>query len=379
MWSHHRLLSSESASRTFSHFSMSSTSHHRRRSSLVGTSDSFASSTSLRTPSLGLSASNSFVNSTTAAAACRSYTESTGRITRTTNDVKSTCCLLDRLLQSRFPTNLPTEYTFEYPSKLNCITAHETFEQQHDWPLSLRQLQQTWRLNYQEAAIYLQEGANNEKHAQHPANHMQMHFYHLVHHPIYKFLDICSAIALICVTAIENPGSSLPQLSHNVSESTNRSANRKWSQFLFVQFEIINHRWMRIQCRLSVELGILILITILIWLKYKWMGASCFFAHRRSCLKAFSLLAMLGEIALMYFRQKVHIRPWRALRILFLIDCSQFDQTRRSFRHFLTSLPNACHVLVAMLLLLINFALIGHFLFYDSPVRALQNRSMYVD
>jgi hypothetical protein len=127
----------------------------------------------------------------------------------------------------------------------------------------------------------------------------------------------------------------------------------------------------RFQIRLGIELSLLIVITLLLWLKFKWMGASCFFAHRRSCLKAFSLSAMLLEIGLMYFRQKVHIRPWRALRILFLIDCGQFDQTRRSFRHFLTSLPNACHVLVAMFVLLINFALIGHFMFYDSPVRTI--------
>lgn len=63
----------------------------------------------------------------------------------------------------------------------------------------------TWELNYQEAAIYLQEGENNDKYSTHPRDFNALPAYKIAHKKIFYALDLFAALLVMGLAACERP------------------------------------------------------------------------------------------------------------------------------------------------------------------------------
>ncbi|XP_052739234.1 two pore calcium channel protein 1-like isoform X5 [Bicyclus anynana] len=62
-----------------------------------------------------------------------------------------------------------------------------------------------WEMNYHEAAIYLEEGLNNEKFDSHPSSPEELPAYLRVHNPWYHGLDLLASLVLILLAFSEEP------------------------------------------------------------------------------------------------------------------------------------------------------------------------------
>jgi len=63
----------------------------------------------------------------------------------------------------------------------------------------------TWELNYQEAAIYLQEGENNDKYNTHPRDFRALPAYKISHHKIFYLMDMFAALLVMALAGCERP------------------------------------------------------------------------------------------------------------------------------------------------------------------------------
>lgn len=62
-----------------------------------------------------------------------------------------------------------------------------------------------WCLNYQEAAVYLQEGENNDKYDTHPSNYEALPAYQVAHNHWFHVLDLFASILLLSLALCESP------------------------------------------------------------------------------------------------------------------------------------------------------------------------------
>lgn len=62
-----------------------------------------------------------------------------------------------------------------------------------------------WQMNYHEAAIFLEEGQNNEKFDSHPQHPSALPAYLLVHNSWYYGLDLATSILLLLLALVEEP------------------------------------------------------------------------------------------------------------------------------------------------------------------------------
>lgn len=67
------------------------------------------------------------------------------------------------------------------------------------------QAAKSWELNYREAAIFLEEGINNDKLTSHPNSHEALPAYLLVHNYWYYALDLVAALLLVSLAFTEKP------------------------------------------------------------------------------------------------------------------------------------------------------------------------------
>ena len=65
--------------------------------------------------------------------------------------------------------------------------------------------QQRWDLNYHEAAIYVQEGENNDKFTAHPNSHDELPGYLITHNTGFYLLDLFAALLLMSLALVEEP------------------------------------------------------------------------------------------------------------------------------------------------------------------------------
>lgn len=69
----------------------------------------------------------------------------------------------------------------------------------------------------QEAAIYLQEGENNDKFYTHPRSHDALPAYQIAHNRLFHTLDLCAAILIMLLAACERPAVDFLKLPVGVS------------------------------------------------------------------------------------------------------------------------------------------------------------------
>ena len=87
------------------------------------------------------------------------------------------------------------------------------FTELHSFPaiehLHHDEVSKSWELNYREAAIFLEEGINNDKLTSHPQCHEALPAYLVVHNKWYYLLDLVASLILILLAFTEKPANPL--------------------------------------------------------------------------------------------------------------------------------------------------------------------------
>ncbi|XP_049879411.1 two pore channel protein 1-like isoform X3 [Pectinophora gossypiella] len=190
-----------------------------------------------------------------------------------------------------------------------------------------------WEMNYHEAAIYLEEGLNNEKFDSHPSSPEELPAYLRVHNPWYHGLDLLASLVLILLAFTEDPAVpafELPVWAHG-----------------------------------TIELMALTVIGVELHLKLKWIGWGTILKHKRTMIKGITLLIMVLEAVVVLCRQSSHFRVTRALRPIFLVDTRHCGGVRRFIRQILQSLPPIVDMLGLLMFFVVTYSLLGYYLFSE--------------
>uniref|UniRef100_A0A8C8R9M3 Two pore segment channel 1 n=1 Tax=Pelusios castaneus TaxID=367368 RepID=A0A8C8R9M3_9SAUR len=183
-----------------------------------------------------------------------------------------------------------------------------------------------WEMNYQEAAIYLQEGENNDKFFTHPKNAKALAAYLFVHnHPFY-LMELTTALLLLLLSLCEAPAVPILRLG--------------------------------IYVHATLELFALVVVVFELSMKMRWMGFYTYIRHKRTMVKTCVLLVQFIEAIVVLVRQTSHVRITRALRCIFLVDCRYCGAVRRNLRQIFQSLPPFIDILLLLLFFMVIFAIL---------------------
>ncbi|XP_052334836.1 two pore channel protein 1 isoform X2 [Oncorhynchus keta] len=192
-------------------------------------------------------------------------------------------------------------------------------------------LQQSWEMNYQEAAIYLQEGENNDKFFTHPRNPKALAAYLFAHNHLFYMMELLTGVLLMVLSLCEAPA--VPSL----------------------RLDVYVHA--------TLELLALVMVAFELCMKLRWLGFHTFIRHKRTMVKTCVLLLQFVEAIVVLIRQTSHLRVTRALRPIFLVDCRYCGAVRRNLRQIFQSLPPFIDILLLLLFFMVIFAILGFCLF----------------
>ncbi|XP_048257055.1 two pore calcium channel protein 1-like isoform X1 [Haliotis rufescens] len=205
-------------------------------------------------------------------------------------------------------------------------TSYEDADQQ------LREInrRKRWQLNYQEAAIFLQEGENNDKYYTHPHSHDALPAYEVAHNRWFYALDFVAALLVLGLAMCERPAVTYLSLPVGVHG--------------------------------SLELLGLLILSLDLGIRIKWLGWRTCLRHKRTVIKATTLLIMGIEAIVVLVRQTNHFRVTRALRPLFLIHSHYCRGVRRISRQVLQSMPPILDMIFLLLFFMLIFSILGFYL-----------------
>ncbi|XP_023674431.1 two pore channel protein 1 isoform X4 [Paramormyrops kingsleyae] len=192
-------------------------------------------------------------------------------------------------------------------------------------------LRQNWEMNYQEAAIYLQEGENNDKFFTHPRNRKALTAYLFAHNHGFYMMELTTGLLLMVLSMCEAPA--VPSL----------------------RLDVYVHA--------PLELLALAMVAFELCMKMRWLGLHTFIRHRRTMVKTCVLFLQFVEAIVVLVRQMSHLRVTRALRPIFLVDCRYCGAVRRNLRQIFQSLPPFIDILLLLLFFMLIFSILGFYLF----------------
>ncbi|XP_063000424.1 two pore channel protein 1 [Elgaria multicarinata webbii] len=188
-----------------------------------------------------------------------------------------------------------------------------------------------WEMNYQEAAIYLQEGENNDKFFTHPKDAKALAAYLFVHNHLFYLMELTTALLLLLLSLCEAPAVPMLRLG--------------------------------IYIHATLELLALTVVVFELSMKMRWLGFQTYIRHKRTMVKTCVLLLQFVEAIVVLVRQTSHVRITRALRCIFLVDCRYCGAIRRNLRQIFQSLPPFIDILLLLLFFMVIFAILGFYLF----------------
>ncbi|XP_032096392.1 two pore calcium channel protein 1 isoform X2 [Sapajus apella] len=192
-----------------------------------------------------------------------------------------------------------------------------------------------WEMNYQEAAIYLQEGENNDKFFTHPKDAKALAAYLFAHNHLFYLMELATALLLLLLSLCEAPAVPVLRLG--------------------------------IYVHATLELFALMVVVFELCMKLRWLGLHTFIRHKRTMVKTSVLVVQFVEAIVVLVRQTSHVRVTRALRCIFLVDCRYCGGVRRNLRQIFQSLPPFMDILLLLLFFMIIFAILGFYLFSSNP------------
>ncbi|KAL2095381.1 hypothetical protein ACEWY4_010100 [Coilia grayii] len=203
-------------------------------------------------------------------------------------------------------------------------------------PRTQTSLQQSWEMNYQEAAIYLEEGENNDKFFTHPRSPRALSAYLFAHNHLFYLMELVTGVLLMLLSLSEAPA--VPSL----------------------RLDVYVHA--------TLELLALVMVAFELCMKLRWLGFHTFIRHKRTMVKTCVLFIQFIEAIVVLVRQTSHLRVTRALRPIFLVDCRYCGAVRRNLRQIFQSLPPFIDILLLLLFFMVIFAILGFFLFSSNQV-----------
>jgi hypothetical protein len=106
-----------------------------------------------------------------------------------------------------------------------------------------------WEMNHQEAAIFLQEGQDNDKFYAHPKNQNALPAYFIAHNKVFYAIDFIAAMMLLSLSLLEKPAViTVPiAVSYNpqqINHTCNDVLGKLWNTCTstYFSFENWNHR-----------------------------------------------------------------------------------------------------------------------------------------
>ncbi|XP_066018881.1 two pore channel protein 1 isoform X2 [Pocillopora verrucosa] len=189
---------------------------------------------------------------------------------------------------------------------------------------------------YQNAAILLKEGKNNDRFATHPTP-QKLRWYLLAHSRYFYVLELTAALFLLALGLTEKP----PALK-------------------------ANNLSLPVEVHAALEVLSLMIVFAGLAVKLKWQGVKLFFTHKRTLLKVFIWCVVFIEAIVVLVRRENHFRVTRSLRPLFLIDTHYCFGVRRVLRQILLSLPPILDMLFLLFFIMVIFAMLGFYLFSDN-------------
>ena len=194
---------------------------------------------------------------------------------------------------------------------------------------------ETWEINYREAAIFLEEGKNNDKFLHHPRDREALPAYLLVHSQWFNIIDLCVSLVILLLGFVEQDSGT--------------------EQIPFLKVPIQVHS--------SIELCGLILMIVQLYLKTRWIGFRSFLKHKRTLIKGVTLSVMIVEAIVVLLRNKNHFRVTRSLRVLFVCDTYYCGGVRRFIRQIFKSLPPIIDMLGLLLFIMLIYSVMGFYMF----------------
>ncbi|XP_077164863.1 two pore channel protein 1 isoform X1 [Paroedura picta] len=188
-----------------------------------------------------------------------------------------------------------------------------------------------WEMNYQEAAIYFQEGENNDKFFTHPKDAKALAAYLFVHNHLFYLMELTTALMLLLLSLCEAPAVPMLRLG--------------------------------IYIHATLELLALAIVVFELSMKMRWLGFHTYIRHKRTMVKTCVLFLQFIEAIVVLVRQTSHVRITRALRCIFLVDCRYCGAVRRNLRQIFQSLPPFIDILLLLLFFMVIFAILGFYLF----------------
>uniref|UniRef100_A0A7N8YI87 Two pore segment channel 1 n=1 Tax=Mastacembelus armatus TaxID=205130 RepID=A0A7N8YI87_9TELE len=188
-------------------------------------------------------------------------------------------------------------------------------------------------MNYQEAAIYLQEGENNDKFFSHPRHPKALAAYLFAHNHVFYMMELLTGLLLMMLSLCEAPA--VPSL----------------------RLDVYVHA--------TLELLALVMVAFELCMKLRWLGFHTFIRHKRTMVKTCVLLLQFVEAIVVLIRQTSHVRVTRALRPIFLVDCRYCGAVRRNLRQIFQSLPPFIDILLLLFFFMVTFAILGKNVFPD--------------
>uniref|UniRef100_A0A8C9USE8 Two pore segment channel 1 n=1 Tax=Spermophilus dauricus TaxID=99837 RepID=A0A8C9USE8_SPEDA len=166
-----------------------------------------------------------------------------------------------------------------------------------------------WEMNYQEAAIYLQEGENNDKFFTHPKDTRALGAYLFVHNHLFYLMELLTALLLLLLSLCQAPA--VPALR------------------------------LGIYVHATLELFALMVVVFELCMKSRWLGLHTFVRHKRTMVKVTCLSA----------RCVAPVSPVGASNL-----CPSLPS---NLRQIFQSLPPFMDILLLLLFFMIIFAILG--------------------
>lgn len=195
------------------------------------------------------------------------------------------------------------------------------------------------RTKWQEAALYVREGEDNDKFFHHPTGKYSKLAYTILHHPVFYVTDLVTCVLLMLLILIEKPETSVIPV---MSDSEKRTL-------------VIVHG--------LLELLFLSILAIDIVLRFIWLRPHHFFRHRRTVILTVLLIVMYIEAIVVLVRANNHVRITRTLRPFFFIDTHLMGGLRRVLRQVFQSIKPIVDVLLLLIFVVAIFSVFGYLLF----------------
>eukprot|EP00731_Ephydatia_muelleri_P023032 Em0015g615a len=192
---------------------------------------------------------------------------------------------------------------------------------------------------WEEAAIYVKEGEDNDKFYSHPNDKRSKLAYAILHHHGYNLVCLLVCVGLLFLTLFEEPAAIDPQQRQNETGGENNNSNRVIA---------------------GIEILMLLFLAAYLFLIMLWMGPLNYVKRFRTMLMTLFLLTLFLDALVVLIMARPHVRVVRALRPLFLIDTYLMFEVRRVIRQILLCLKRIADVLILLMFLLVFYSLIGY-------------------